>query len=269
MGFSHIKRWWVQVTALIFFNLPFLSSYLKYVPVPVLNCYSCPLAAGACPIGTIQFFIIQGQIPFLTIGILFLLGIFLGRFYCGWLCPFGFYQELLGKMKKNNKNLPFWFGYLKYAVLVIMVIVLPLLLLEPVFSQFCPAGTLQAGIPIILTEWIKKINGLLPLGYSFILQMVGWFFGIKIMILFIISILSIFFKRPFCKLCPLGAIFSFFNRWKWFGNEKIDSSACHHCSLCQKNCPAGLYPPKDIHSPECLECKECLKTNCIVYQSKN
>ena len=103
----------------------------KYVCVPGLNCYSCPGAAGACPVGAFQAVIGSSKFRFsyYITGILILFGVLLGRFICGFLCPFGWFQELLHKIpspKLSTKKLK-PLRYLKYAVLLVMVVLLPLL----------------------------------------------------------------------------------------------------------------------------------------------
>ena len=121
--------------------------------VPGLNCYSCPGALGACPIGSLQAVIgsIEYQLSYYVLGIIIFFGILLGRFVCGWLCPFGFIQELINKIpskkiKISGKN-PL--RYLKYGILIIFVILLPMMAVNefgfgsPFFCKYiCPAGTL-------------------------------------------------------------------------------------------------------------------------------
>ena len=100
---------------------------LKYVCVPGLNCYSCPGALASCPIGALQALLNrQGyEIPFAVLGFLFVFGSLLGRFVCGWLCPFGLVQDLLYKIPlfRKRKRLPFHhiLKYGKYAVLLLLV----------------------------------------------------------------------------------------------------------------------------------------------------
>ena len=101
----------------------------KYVCVPGLNCYSCPAASGACPIGAFQAVVGSSKFSFsyYITGFLILLGVLLGRFICGFLCPFGWFQELLHKIptkKLSTKRLK-PLTYLKYAVLLVMVFLLP------------------------------------------------------------------------------------------------------------------------------------------------
>ena len=109
-------RWKIQLGAALASN-PFLMNFLhgrisrtglKAVCVPGLNCYSCPAASGACPIGAFQAVVGSSKFSFsyYITGFLILLGVLLGRFICGFLCPFGWFQELLHKIptKKLSKN---------------------------------------------------------------------------------------------------------------------------------------------------------------------
>ena len=127
--------------------------------VPGLNCYSCPGAAGACPIGAFQAVVGSSKFSFsyYITGILILLGVLLGRFICGFLCPFGWFQELLHKIptkKFSTKRLK-PLTYLKYVILVVMVFLLPVLVVneagmgDPFFCKYlCPQGVLEGAIPL-------------------------------------------------------------------------------------------------------------------------
>ena len=83
---------------------------LKLICMPGLNCYSCPGALGSCPIGSLQAVLDSGKFRFscYVLGFLVLFGAVLGRFVCGWLCPFGLVQDLLHKIPlfQKKKNLP-------------------------------------------------------------------------------------------------------------------------------------------------------------------
>ena len=98
----------------------------KSVCVPGLNCYSCPAATGACPIGAFQAVVGSSKFSFsyYITGILILIGTLLGRFVCGFLCPFGWVQDLLNKIpfpkKFSTKKLK-WLRYVKYGILIVMV----------------------------------------------------------------------------------------------------------------------------------------------------
>ena len=137
----------------------------KGVCVPVLNCYSCPGALGACPIGALQTALggLKGHFPFYVLGLLTLFGVALGRAVCGLLCPFGLVQDLLHKIPlpkiKVPKRIDRPARYLKYGVLLVLVIGLPAFAVTemgvrmPYFCKYlCPAGTLEGGIPLMIAD---------------------------------------------------------------------------------------------------------------------
>ena len=114
-----------------FFTGKIYQGPLKQVCVPGINCYSCPGAVGACPIGSLQSFLNgrRFRFPYYVLGLLLFFGALLGRAICGFLCPFGWVQELLNKLpvpKKNRFRADRPPRLLKYLVLLLLVIALPL-----------------------------------------------------------------------------------------------------------------------------------------------
>ena len=184
-----------------------------------------------------------------------LVGAVLGRFVCGWLCPFGLVQDLLYKIPfvKKLRRLPGdrWLKYLKYFILVGFVIVLPLTVLdivgqgEPWFCKYiCPSGTLFAGIPLVASN-------------SMLQSAVGWLFAWKAGILAVLVLLSILVYRPFCRyLCPLGAVYGLFNPIAFYRYE-IDAGLCTKCGKCQRACKLDIPVYKTPNSPECIRCGDC------------
>lgn len=232
---------------------------LKRVCVPGLNCYSCPGAFGSCPIGSLQAVLGDRNhwFSFYVVGFLLLVGAVLGRFVCGWLCPFGLVQDLLHKIPfpKKLKRLPGdrVLKYLRYVVLVGFVIVLPLTVLDvvgqgsPWYCKYiCPSGTLFAGIPLVASNPALQ-------------SALGWIFNWKVAILVVLLLLSVVVYRPFCGyLCPLGAIYGLFNPIAFYRYE-VDKDKCVDCGLCARACGFGIHTNETPNSPECIRCGECLK----------
>ena len=234
---------------------------LKGFCVPALNCYSCPLAVFACPIGSIQNILAQIRpsiaigkyyVGLYVIGTLGVVGSVVGRMACGWICPFGMLQDLMNKIPSPKIEIPRFLNYFKYVILLLTVILLPLLVVDAFgygevwFCKYlCPAGTLEAGIPMVsLAPWLRP-----SIGSQF------WF---KISILASFIVLMVPIRRPFCRtMCPLGAIYSLFNRISIF--RLSVSSKCIKCDRCYKECPMSIKVYRDANNENCIRCLSCKK----------
>lgn len=232
---------------------------LKNLCVPGLNCYSCPGALGACPIGAMQAVVGSWnfKFAFYVTGFLFFVGALMGRFVCGWLCPFGLIQDLLHKIPFPKKIRTFQgdriLRKLKYVILAVFVILLPMFAVDimgqgaPYFCKLlCPAGTLEGGIPLVLMN--KSMHSAL-----------GFLYAWKNVLLIAVILCSIVIYRPFCKyICPLGAIYSVFNPISVF-RYQVDGHKCVNCGACANVCKMGADPVKNANSPECIRCGLCRK----------
>lgn len=259
----HIKRGLVQALATLLSNIHITNFFrgtiyqgnLKRVCVPGLNCYSCPAATGACPIGSFQAVVgaADSRISYYVSGLVILFGTIFGRLICGFLCPFGWIQDLLYKIpsKKLSTKRITHLTYFKYFILVLFLIALPILLVDdnglssPYFCKYiCPAGILEGAIPLgIVNEGIREAFGLL--------------FSWKLFILVTVVVFSILSYRPFCKyLCPLGAIYSLFNSIS-FVTMRVDPDKCIKCGKCAQVCRMDVDITKNSNHRECIRCGEC------------
>ncbi|MCT4620472.1 MAG: 4Fe-4S binding protein [Marinisporobacter sp.] len=231
---------------------------LKKFCVPGLNCYSCPGALGSCPIGSLQAVLgsIKYHFSFYVLGFMSLMGIIFGRFICGWLCPFGLFQDLLNKIPspkiRVNKKVNHILKYGKYIFLFGFVIIMPLILTnvvgmgDPYFCKYvCPAGTIEGGVPLVLmNEGLRST--------------IGWLFGWKVFLSIATVIFSILIYRPFCRyICPLGAFYSFFNPISFY-RLKVDENKCTSCKVCSNKCKLDIEVYKNPNSLECIRCGECV-----------
>ncbi len=230
----------------------------KFACVPGLNCYSCPGALGSCPIGSFQAVANSRDfsIPFYVGGFLATVGATTGRYTCGYACPFGLVQDLIYKIPlfKKVKKLPLekYLRKLRYLVLAIFVIILPIFIAgiggvgNPYFCKYiCPSGTLMAGIPLVLKNDVFRSS-------------IGSLFFLKMSILVGTILLSIKTYRPFCKyICPLGAIYGFFNPVAMY-KFKINDS-CINCNKCRQVCKFDIEVYHNPNSPDCIRCGDCIR----------
>ena len=226
----------------------------KQICAPGINCYSCPGAVGACPLGSLQgSFSADHSTIYYVCGILLLYSLMFGRMICGWLCPFGLVQELVYKIKtpKLKKSpvtrLLSWF---KYVVLVFFVLVIPIMYAFrdtplPAFCKYiCPAGTLEGGIGLLSNAVNESY-----------FSMLGPLFTWKFLLMVSILVGSIFIFRLFCRfICPLGALYGLFNKISLFG-VKLNKNKCTDCGLCQAHCKVDI---KHVGDQECISCGECI-----------
>lgn len=272
-------RRWMQVTWLFLTNgylaFPWTKNIyqgsLKSLCCPGFNCYSCPAATFACPMGALQSSmaavrpsLVAGKyhLGLYGIGFLGMIGSVIGRMPCGWVCPFGFLQEMIYKIPFKKLLMPKILTYGKFLSLVLFVFLLPLVLVddfgfgETWFCKYvCPTGTLEAGIPVILLQPQLR-------------EQIGPLFYFKLAILAIIVIAMLVFKRPFCRtLCPLGAFYSLFNKVSLFKMD-VNLDTCLECDECQKVCPMDIKMYEDPNDSDCIRCLECAhacKTGSISY----
>lgn len=243
-----------------FLNGKIFTGKTKSWCVPGLNCYSCPGALGSCPVGALQAVLGSKnyKFSFYVFGFLIFIGSVLGRFVCGWLCPFGLIQDLLYKIPfiRKWKKLPLdkWLRYLKYVILAVFVILLPLVAVDflgqgqPWFCKYiCPAGILMGGIPLSVAD-VSIRNAL------------GSLFLWKFAILGICLVGAIVVYRPFCRyLCPLGAAYSFFNPIAFY-RYRVKQEDCTECGKCRRVCKMDIEVWKNPNHAECIRCGDCIRS---------
>lgn len=268
---------------------------LKNVCAPGLNCYSCPGARLACPIGSLQAVLGSRafQVSTYVFGAILLMGAVMGRMVCGFLCPFGLIQELLYKIPFVKKVRTFrgdkQLRYVKYLLLAVLVVLLPMVMsaggdAPPMFCKYvCPAGALEGGVPLVAADRLKgglspqedaKLPALegfqglpglqnigsvvssAPKGNTFKIGFLYWW---KISILLAVALSSVVMYRPFCRyLCPLGAMYGLLNPVALY-RLRLDTGKCISCGRCKRACGMCLDPVKTTNHPECVRCGDCVR----------
>jgi len=237
----------------------------KMFCIPGLHCYSCPSSVLACPVGSLQSIvaadgflagIATGRADALAVlavlGFLLAIGFVAGRVACGWVCPFGFLQDLLHRVPSRKLPVPAPWRHGKYLVLLLFVLVLPMTLRsapgaggDPWFCKaVCPAGTLWAGWPLVALHGSDTFE-------------TGFLFTWKSAVLVLILLWAVVSKRPFCRvLCPLGAFWGLSGRVSLFRMRVADS--CVACGRCRTVCPVDIAIFREQESPECIRCGRCI-----------
>ncbi len=257
------QRKWIQLYTALLYNAnlkgftqgQIYTGKLKNVCVPGFNCYSCPGAIGACPLGALQNAIASSHMrfPYYVLGLLAIFGMTLGRVICGFLCPAGWLQELIYKLptpKLKKSRFTRALSYLKYVILALFVVYLPLMYASrryplPAFCKYiCPVGTSEGALGLLSNPANAGLLGMLNI-----------LFTRKFVILIAICVGAVFIYRIFCRfLCPLGAIYGFFCRIALLG-VTVDETRCTGCGACVHRCKMDVHRVGDH---ECIQCGECM-----------
>ena len=206
-----------------------------------------------CPFGgvvTIYDFVTTGGFiqkihssAFILMILALLSAILFGAIFCGYICPFGSYQEWIGKLgkrlfpKKYNKIVPAkldrYLRYLRYLVLILVV--------------YQTAAT-----AMLVFQDVDPYYAL----FNFFSNEVA---VAAYVVLGVITALSLIIERPWCKyLCPYGALLGLFNKIRIFKIRRNPSS-CISCGKCDKACPMNISVSKEetVSSHQCIACHKC------------
>jgi len=234
-----LLRWATQASAFVVSNVGFNLALKTGCAYPYLYCYGCPLASAGCPIGSLQHFVTLQLLPFYLIGMIGLYGLFFGRAFCGWACPFGTFHDLISTpAKRKAKTIP----HMKFIMLG-FVLVLAWVTSDTYFCKFCPSGSLFAAVPA-------------PFFYEGL--RLSAFFYVHMLTLALTVVLALVFSRFWCRyLCPYGTIGAF-NRISLV-TIHTTASKCDQCKKCLSVCPMGIQETSSIgRSTDCILCGRCV-----------
>ncbi|MHA1596488.1 MAG: 4Fe-4S binding protein [Candidatus Asgardarchaeia archaeon] len=275
---------YLGVLGALFLN--FIDIFVVFFPVlPIAQSVAGPFTRIPGAFDLIQIRLTSGEFPFLEVGIILLLGAIFGRAFCGWVCPFGFIQDLLSYIPVKKVNLSKSTNWVvvklrdtlprvKYYILYITLFFCswifvstlmgtekPLVEALGVFSEapwavISPVVTLETFLPnFIMNHNLEEMASLI---YS-----LDVFFWLRVSFLVAIIILSVYVPRAYCRwVCPMGALMSYFNKYSLVRVKK-NPLKCKNCRLCERHCPTEVKISKEkgeISSGECILCLKCITT---------
>jgi len=247
----------IQTASLVLSNAFFLS-FLRFLPCGYLQCSNCALSTFTCPLILVQrgavmlslgmFGMMSAKIVgsvAVALAVLVLFGAAVGAWGCGWLCPFGFLQDLLHKIPVRKFRLPGWTGHLRVPIFVGLVVAVPYLTSRLFFCDLCPSGAINnlwqqaAGIPL----FFKTPEGIWAV--------------ISLAFMALILLAALFTHRPFCSIfCPIGGVHGLFNKISGLF-LRVDKEKCVACNRCEAACPQGINPVLTPAHTQCNRCLEC------------
>jgi len=252
----------VQTASLVLSNAYFFS-FLRFIPCGYLQCSNCALSTFSCPLILLQRGAVMASMGMITsidskfaasaisaLAVLVLFGAALGSFSCGWLCPFGFVQDLLARIPARKFTLPGWAGYLRLPIFAGLVLVVPYLTRHMFFCDICPSGAINR-------LWQQALD--IPLFFKTPEGVVAVF---SIVFLVAMLLAAVFVHRPFCTLfCPIGGLYGVMNKLSGL-HLKVNREKCVDCGRCADACPQGLNPAAAAAHSQCSRCLECTSVSC-------
>jgi ferredoxin-type protein NapH len=288
------------------------------ISVPILACYYASGRTVTCPIWQIQAYIFpfwnysRGYAVFystsgveklfIVFGLVAIMSIVLGRFFCGWLCPFGLYMDMLTRIRKvfGKRHLDLSdktnaaIGQFRYIIIAIFLILSVIFGSYAIFgTQLIPGTTpggplgTEAGIVSNINEPFCLVCPMRPLcilalsatGYmdfSYITQIAYgpfWITGayltsVNLAILITITALSLAYRRFWCRICPLGgltALFSTFTPFKKIALTRLhkDEQKCTKCGICKRVCPTQATQMYEKKGGDVTESRCMLCARCV------
>lgn len=283
------------------------------LPVPFYGCYYPCGKTVTCALWEIQTSIypfwdtgrgwgVEYNAPGISrlaviVGLIIIMSVLLGKFFCGWICPFGLYMDLVTKLRKGlkikHKNFSEGFNekfhQLGYVILALIILICVFLGSEAIlgaqlipgtedggfvyqyfsapFCQVCPMKPfcvlLQSSVNVIKPQWIFGVTTgtFFELGY--------YVTSINLIILGTVTVAAFFYRRLWCRICPLGALIALFNRFppfKWVSVLRLDKAEekCTKCGICKRVCPTQVdevYDNKvgDVTTSKCIMCLRCIE----------
>jgi polyferredoxin len=233
----------------------------------------------------------------IVLAVILIMPIVLGRFFCGWLCPFGFYMDAITLIRKaakiRHRDLPEKLNValhnLRYVLLVFFLLVpfvlmwitpLPSLQFIPVLAvvlagPFTPLGILMGPVIPLIVPWKGplEISGLY-FSYPYVQEIISYanaFFaqGFAWIFVALTFVGSFFIRRVWCRFCPTGSSIAVVNRFKGFKwapalHLDKDEEKCTKCGICKRVCPVqvtDVYEQKGgkIDTSMCMLCLRCVE----------
>lgn len=223
-GRGRLRRWlrW----GMLLFSLAVLGFYFGGCPCPV---------GSATKLGLIFTHPVTYLIPLVLFLIPTVVALFAGRIFCGWVCPLGAVQEMLGVRSRKKELVPKAIDrplrYLKYALLL---------------------GLVTSAILGVRLHW--------ALYDPFKVIFTGSSTWIAIGLAVFFGVLSLVIYRPWCRYaCPLGAVLALATTGG-LATKDADPTRCVGCTLCAKACPLGAIEIKEGKARltgECIRCGDC------------
>lgn len=285
------------------------------ISVPVLACWYPSGRTVTCPVWQLQAYIFPfwnegvgfGWGTFYTtpgieslaivVGLVVVMAIVFGRLFCGWICPFGLYMDLMIRVRKvfRRRHLSFSdrtnaaLRQSRYVIIAAFLILSVILGSQAIFGTQLVAGTERGGYvysyftaPYCQVCPMKPLCVLVQAGLGAmgpladinkatgLLYEAGYYVtSLNLIVLGVVTIGALAYRRFWCRICPLGgltALFSTFAPFKRIALTRLHKveEKCTKCGICKRVCPTQVtevYDKKggDVTVSGCMLCFRCVE----------
>ena len=292
MKISRVRRLF-QLGCFVIFNAGIWNLGPWEIVIPALVSMHGNARTVVGSLDLFQHMLARNAIPWVALASIFLFSAFTGRFVCGWICPFGFIQDILSAVSKKKSRISprthRSFLKMKFAVLLVVIVIsFGLFVLSGIneeagisykdalgtfsdapFNSISPASTAFVLIPQLPQRWLKisedfdfsKLSSLEGT-QEFLATFFTSLFTVRLGILLIVFFGSAHIARFWCRyLCPQGAFLAVLSRFSLVGIRR-EPAKCTRCRDCIQDCPMAVDLLdawwEKISEPECIMCLECI-----------
>jgi ferredoxin-type protein NapH len=233
----------------------------------------------------LQFALYDAVFPWLALASFLIVGVLIGKSLCGWICPFGFVQDLVGFIKRKQADFSSRthdsMVYMKYFVLGIALFVSVTFSVSKLmgtgdgyekaigiftkapFTTLSPAETLFGTVPKMIFNFRMALASKSVMDAMSGISTLPPLFWVQFFVMAFVLVFAAFIPRGWCRyFCPHGAIMAVLNRFSFLGLRR-DPVKCARggCRLCVSACPMRVpildLPWEKFSDPECIYCMKC------------
>jgi polyferredoxin len=217
--------------------------------------------------------VLKALLPTLiTLGTFLLFFVVLNKAFCGWICPLGFFQELLSligqklglrRIESLPEGLVQRLRPVKWIMLLLLVFGFPLLAglgwvgheLGSPYCSICPSRILTS---VASGDSSQVYVDTSSSGYFILSLVANLLFGLMVA-------WGLFVRQPFCRICPMLALHATFRKLGLVRLVKNSTPRCDKCGLCARACPMDIreihteMEKKDVLFADCTLCGRCVE----------
>jgi ferredoxin-type protein NapH len=276
----------VQLLSFIFFSAVVFSLGSLPILVPVLWTWGLQQNTVADAYTAIQLMLYNVVFPWLAVASFLVVGILIGKSMCGWVCPFGFVQDLTGYIRRKKRDFSprthETIIYVKYFILAVTLFIsmtfaaaklagtqkayesaIGIFARAP-FTTLSPAETLFGLIPRSIQSFSNTLAQGVNVDFWSVIAGLPVLVWAQIVIMVGVVVFTVWVPRGWCRyLCPHGAIMAVLNRFSFIGLRR-DLAKCTkgQCRVCVEVCPTRVrildLPWEKFSDPECIYCMKCV-----------